>query len=156
MRELELTQDPADGSLWVLPGVGTLLRTGRISRAATAEAGGRRWLIKRFGLVRTGFTAGDEAGAVVGEVRHPIQGRSETLRWAGRELRLHFDGPESSGYAVRDGDQRLALMTPKRRGKRPMDVLLEDPSADPGLLLFAGFIVQAYEDDASFPMADGV
>ena len=44
-------------------------------------------------------------------------------------------------------------MTPKRRGRRQLDVVLEDPSVDPGLLLFQAFIAQAYEDDASFPPA---
>ena len=35
-----------------------------------------------------------------------------------------------------------------------LDVVLDDPSVDPGLLLFEAFIAQAYEDDASFPPAE--
>lgn len=154
MRQVELLQDPGDKDRWVLPGVGSFLRTGRVSRAATAEAGERRWSIKRFGLVRTGFNASDEAGTVVGEVRNPISGRSDRLRWAGCDLRLVRDGPRLWGYALCDGDRRLAVMTPKRRGRRQLDVVLEDPSVDPGLLLFQAFIAQAYEDDASFPPAE--
>ena len=154
MTQVELLQDPGDEDRWVLPGVGSFLRTGRVSRAATAEAGGRRWSIKRVGLVRAGFTASDETGAVVGEIRNRISGRNDRLRWAGRDLRLVDDGPRLWGYALYDGEHRLALMTPKRRGKRQLDVVIEDPSVDPGLLLFQAFIVQAYEDDASFPPAE--
>lgn len=150
-RERELLQDPGDEDRWVLPGVGSFQRTGRVSRAATAEAGGRRWSFRRVGLVRTGFTATDEGGATVGEVRNPITGRSDRLRWAGRDLRLVRDGPQRRGYALCDGHRRLASMTPRRRGKRQLDVALEDPTVDPGLLLFAAFIAQAHEDDASFP-----
>ena len=113
MREVELVQDPGDKDRWVLPGVGSFLRTGRVSRGAIAEAGKRRWSIKRFGLVRTGFNASDEAGTVVGEVRNPISGRSDGLRWAGRDLRQLRDGPRRWGYALCDGDRRLAVMTPK-------------------------------------------
>ena len=36
-------------------------------------------------------------------------------------------------------------------GQRPLDVVVEDPTVDPGLLLFMAFVVQAYSDDASFP-----
>lgn len=56
---IQLTADPGDPALWILPGVGTLRRTGWTSRAATAEAGGRSWELARYGLVRTGFTATD-------------------------------------------------------------------------------------------------
>ncbi len=137
----------------MLPGVGSLLRTGRVSRAATAEAGGRRWSIKRFGLVRTGFTATDEAGGLVGELRNPIGGRSDRLRWAGHYLRLVRGASRAGGYALCDGDLLLAVMTPKRPGKRQLEVVVEDAAVDPGLLLFQAFIAQACEDDASFPPA---
>ncbi len=45
-------------------------------------------------------------------------------------------------------------MTSKRRSRRQLDIVLEDPSVDPGLLLFQAFIAQAYEDDASSPPAE--
>lgn len=46
-------------------------------------------------------------------------------------------------------------MAPKREGKRPLDVAMNDPTTDPGLLLFMAFVVQAYCDDASFPAPTG-
>ena len=156
MTAMELTCDLADGDLWVLAGVGTLRRTGRISRAATAEAGGRSWAIVRFGWVRPGFRAADETGATVGELPGRLMGRGATLRWGDRELSLRPDAARSGGYVLRDGERSLATMAPKREGKRPLDVTVDDRTVGPGLLLFMAFVVQAYSDDASFPapMAD--
>jgi hypothetical protein len=111
---MELTCDPADGDVWVLAGVGTLRRTGRISRAATAEAGGRSWSIVRFGWVRPGFRASDEAGATVGELPGKLMGRSESLRWGDRALTLRPDAARRGGYVLRDGERPLATMAPKR------------------------------------------
>ena len=147
MTSMELVRDPADPRHWVLDGVGTLLRTDRMSRAATAEAGGRTWKIVRHGWIRTGFRSTDATGAVVGE-RSPKD--AEALRWSDRSLVLRRDGRERGGYVLLDGDRALATMTPKREGKRPLNVSVDDPTLDPGLLLFMAFIVQAYADDASF------
>ena len=77
--------------------------------------------------------------------------RSETLRWGDRHLSLRPDAAPGGGYVLRDGERPLATMTPKREGKRPLRVVVEDPAIDPGLLLFTAFVVQAYSDDASFP-----
>jgi hypothetical protein len=155
VRATELTRDRADAALWVLDGVGVLRRTGRISRAATAEADGRSWQIVRYGWVRTGFRAADATGAIVGELKGKRFGRGEALRWADRELRLQPDEARGAGYVLLDGERRLATMTPKREGKRPLDVIVEDPAPDAGLLLFMAFVVQAYSDDASFPPPTG-
>ena len=151
MTAIELTCDLVDGDLWVLESIGTLRRTGRISRAATAEAGGRSWSIVRFGWVRTGFRATDETGATAGELPGRLMRRSETLRWGDRALTLRPDDGRPGGYVLRDGERPLAAMAPKREGKRPLHVVVEDPAIDPGLLLFMVFVVQAYSDDASFP-----
>jgi len=149
VREAVLVPDAADGSRWLLPGVGVLRRTGRVSRAATAEAGGRTWTIARRGLVRPGFTAADETGAVVGARRDGLTGRGEDLRWAGRRLTLRPDG-DSGGHVLCDGGRRLARMASVEQGRRPLAVVIDDPATDAGLLLFVAFIVQAYSDDASF------
>jgi len=156
MTVLELTCDPADDRLWTLDGVGTLRRTGWISRAATAEASGRSWAIARHGWARPGFRAADETGAVVGELKGAFASRGETLRWSGRELALRPTRLRRGGHALLDGERVLATMTPKREGKRPLDVTLEDRAVDPGLLLFVVFVVQARSDDASFGGPTGV
>ena len=147
---MQLTRDAGDGNLWVLDGVGTLRRTGRVSRAATADAGGARWQIVRHGWVRPGFAATDAAtGAVVGELPGRWLGRGERLRWSERDLVLRGDGGD--GYELLDGERRLAVLTPRRAGRRPLDIVVEAPGVDAGLLLFTAFVVQAYSDDASFP-----
>ena len=79
--------------------------------------------------------------------------RGETLRWFDRELTLRPDGLRRGGYVLLDGERSLATMTPKREGKRPLDVIADDEALDAGLLLFIAFIVQAYTDDASFSSA---
>jgi hypothetical protein len=155
MSESELTRDPADERLWLLHRVGVLRRTGRISRAATAEADGCSWQIVRYGWIRTGFRATDATGATVGELKRRRSGRGEALRWGDRELRLQPDGARRGGYVLLDGERGLATMTPKREGQRPLDVVVEDPALDSGLLLFMAFVVQAYSDDASFPPPTG-
>jgi len=147
---MELTRDNVDADLWVLEGVGTLRRTGRISRAATAEAGGLSWQIVRRGWVRPGFRAADATGAVVGELKGSFMDRGETLRWSDRALILRADELRRGGYVLLEGERRLASMAPERFGKRPLDVTLDDLTVDPGLLLFMAFVVQAYSDDASF------
>lgn len=151
---MKLTCDPAGGSLWVLPGVGTLRRTGRISRAATAEAVGRRWSIVRFGWVRTGFRAADEAGVPVGELPGKLMGRSEALRWGDRALTLRPDPARRGGHVLRDGERPLATMAPEREGKRPLDVVVEDSGRRRATAVMA-FVVRAYSDDASFPAPTG-
>ena len=77
--------------------------------------------------------------------------RGEALRWGDRELTLRPDAALRGGYVLRDGERPLATMAPKREGKRPLDVVVDDPAVDAGLLLFMAFVVQAYSDDASFP-----
>ncbi len=149
MTAMKLTRDSVDGDLWVLEGVGTLRRTGRISRAATAEAGALSWQSVRRGWVRPGFRAADATGAVVGEIKGRFMRRGETLRWADRVLVLRADELRRTGYVLLEGERRLASMAPKRSGKRPLDVTVDDPTIDPGLLLFMAFVVQAYSDDAS-------
>lgn len=71
------------------------------------------------------------------------------MRWSGRDLVLRGDGGD--GYVLLDGERRLAVMAPRRAGQRPLDVVVDDPGVDAGLLLFMAFVVQAYSDDASFP-----
>ena len=50
MADLELKRVPRDRRLYALNGVGTLRLEGLLSRAATGEAGGRRWRFSRRGF----------------------------------------------------------------------------------------------------------
>jgi hypothetical protein len=53
-------------------------------------------------------------------------------------------------YALADGDHELAVFEGKGWGRRPVKITVDDPRApDPGLLLFAAFVVRGLGEDAS-------
>jgi hypothetical protein len=149
MTDLELSRTEGDRRLYSLEGVGTLRFQGLASRAGAAEAGGTTWRIGRTGFWRRRIVAIDEAGAVAGEFEPRGLRRGGTVRWAGRELVL---GPASSWrerYALVDGDRELAVLDGKGWGRRPVTVTVDDPGAvEPGLLLFAAFVVRGLAEDA--------
>jgi hypothetical protein len=150
MPDLELTRAPGDRRLYALEGVGTLRLLGWWARSASAEAGGRSWELARGGLFRTVVTATDAAGSPVGEFRANGLKRGGTVDWAGRELRLGAASMWRERYALSDGARELAVIEGKGWGRRPVKVTVDDPAAlDPGLLLFAAFVVRGLAEDAS-------
>ena len=150
MPELELTRSREDRKLYVLDGVGTLRLQGWMSRGATAEADGRSWELGRRGIFTSGFEATDASGTVVGAFHGRTLRRGGTLRWGARELELRPASAWRSRYALADGERELAIFDGKGWGKRPVAVIVEDPSAiDPGLVLFAAFVVRGLAEDSS-------
>jgi hypothetical protein len=142
MIELELTRAPRDRRLYVLEGVGTLRFEGLFSRSATAEASGDRWRCARGGFWQRVVRAKDAAGTVVGEFVPRDIRRGGALRWAGREFTLRPVSPLRERYVLGEGDRDLAVIDGKSWGRRPVKVSLADPDAiEPGLLLFASFVV---------------
>ena len=92
--------------------------------------------------------ATDSAGAVVGTFDKRTLRRGGTLRWNGRELALHPDSAWRERYVLADGE--LATIEGKGWGKRPVKVAVGELGAsDPGLLLFAAFVVRAVTEDAA-------
>jgi hypothetical protein len=149
MPNLELTRTREDRRLYALEGVGTLRLEGFFSRSATAEATGSTWDIARRGILRASFEATDAAGAVVGEFDPRTVRRGGTLRWAGRELELRPAAMWKERYALADGDREIAVLDAKGWGKRPVRVTIDDAGAvEPGLLLFAAFVVRGLAEDA--------
>jgi hypothetical protein len=147
--ELELTRTREDRKLYALEGVGTLRLKGWLGRGATAQAGDRTWEIVRRGVFTPATEATDEAGAVAGAFRGRGIRRGGTLTWEGRELTLRPASAWRERYALADGDRELAVFDGKGWGKRPVAVRVEDPRAvEPGLLLFAAFVVRALAEDA--------
>ena len=54
-----------------------------------------------------------------------------------------------SRYALADGERELAVLDGKGWGKRPVAIVVDDLRAiDPGLLLFAAFVVRGLAEDA--------
>ena len=53
-------------------------------------------------------------------------------------------------YALARGDTELAIIDGKGWGRRPVAITINDPAGlEPGLLLFAAFVVRGLADDAS-------
>ncbi len=76
--------------------------------------------------------------------------RRTALSWAGRELALRPASRWRERYALADGDSELALFDGRGWGRRPVRVSVNDTSAvEPGLLLFAAFVVRGLAADAS-------
>lgn len=149
MAELELTRTPNDRRLYVLEGVGTLRLMSFGSRAAMAEADGRTWRLGRRQFWQRDIQATDATGAVVGEFEPRTLRRGGALRWAGRELFLRPASAWRERYALADGDRELAIFDGKGWGRRPVKVGVDALGAlEPGLLLFATFVVRGLAEDA--------
>jgi hypothetical protein len=151
MPELELTRSPGDRHLYVLDGVGTLRVGGWLSRGATAEAGSDSWQLGRRGMFKAAMQATDAAGGVAGEFEGRALRRGGTLRWDGREYELRPSSMWRERYALADGERELATIEGKGWGKRPVKVTVEDGAGalEPGLLLFAAYVVRALAEDAA-------
>ncbi|MEA2194514.1 MAG: hypothetical protein QOG42_948 [Solirubrobacteraceae bacterium] len=150
MAELALTRSPGSRRRYELAGFGTLRLGGWASRWATAESGDRRWGFARRGIFRARIEATDAAGTVVGEFAGRSIKRGGTLRWGRREYVLKPDSRWRERYALSDVTGTLATLEGKGWGKRPVRVDVDDHAAfEPGLLLFAAFVVRALAEDAT-------
>jgi hypothetical protein len=156
MIDLELTRKPGERRLYVLERVGTLRLEGVASQRATAEADGERWRLGRPRFWSRATEATDASGAVVGEFEPRTVRRGGVVRWAGRELALHPASSWRERYALTDGDRELALLEGGSWGRRPVKVSMDDLDAvEPGLLLFAAFLVRRLAHDAAAAAAAG-
>src|SRR4051812_40212504 len=150
MADLELTRAPDDRRLYVLDGVGRLRFERRLTgRPATAEAGDRRWRLSKS-MWRRAVEATDEAGAIVGTFDPRALRRGGALVWTRGGRRRRGASRWRERYAWADGDGGLALFDARGWGKRPVRIPLADPGAvEPGLVLFAAFVVRGLAEDAS-------
>ena len=149
MIDLELTRSPEDRRLYTLAGIGTLRLEGWASRRATAQAGSDRWRIARRGFWQRVIEADDAAGTAVGSYEPRTLHRGGTVRWDDREYALRPASMWRERYALASGDREVAILDGKGWGKRPVRVTVEDPAElEPGLLLFAAFVVRSLAEDA--------
>jgi hypothetical protein len=156
MIDLELKRTSGNRRLYALEGVGTLRLEGLASRSATAEAGGAGWRITRRGLWQRRIEATDESGNQVGEFQPRSLRRGGVLTWSGREFELRPASSWRERYALAVGDRELAVLDGKGWGGRPVKVSVDEPEAvDPGLLLFAAFVVRGLAEDANTAAAAG-
>jgi hypothetical protein len=149
MIDLELTRSPEDRRLYTLAGIGTLRLEGWASRRAIAQAGSDSWRIARRGFWHRAIEAADAAGTAVGSFEPRTLHRGGTVRWGDRELALRPASMWRERYALASGERELAILDGKGWGKRPVRVTVEDPAElEPGLLLFAAFVVRSLAEDA--------
>ena len=150
MTELALTRSSGDKRRYELDGIGTLRLGGLASRWATAEAGLRKWGFARRGILKSVIQATEPDGTVVGEFAGRSLKRGGGLRWEDHEYTLEPDSRWKEHYALVAADRTLATLEGKGWGKRPVRVAIDDDARiDPGLVLFAAFVVRALAEDAS-------
>jgi hypothetical protein len=150
MAELELTRSRDDRRLYEVEGVGTLRLGGFLSRGARAESGPAAWTFDRRGIWKTAIEATDAAGAVVGSFDPRALRRGGVLRWGGRDFELRPASMWKERYALAEGERELAVLDGKGWGKRPVRIAIDDPGlVEPGVLLFAAFVVRGLAEDAS-------
>jgi hypothetical protein len=150
MVDLVLERAPGERGLYTVPGVGALRFDGLFSRAATAEAGEKRWRVARRGFWGRRVEASDADGTTVGTFESRGLRRGGPVVWAGRELRLQPASAWRERYALVERDQELAVFDGKGWGRKPVAISIDDPDAlDPGLVLFTAFVVRGLADDAS-------
>lgn len=156
MTELELTRSANDRRLYVLEGAGTLRLEGLFSRSATAEAGGESWHLTRCGFWQRVMQATDAAGSVAGTFVPRGLRRGGTLRWGGRALILRPASHWRQRYALADEEREIVVLDGKRWGRRPVSVtILDRDGIEPGLLLFASFVVRQLAVNAAHASAAG-
>jgi hypothetical protein len=132
-----------------LTAFGTLRLEGFASRGATAEAAGTSWRIARRGFWQRRIEAIDAAGTAVGEFEPRGLRRGGTVRWAGRQLALRPASNWRERYALTDGERELVVLHGKGWGRRPVKLTIDDSEAvEPGLPLFAAFVVRGLAEDA--------
>jgi hypothetical protein len=144
MVDLVLTLSPDDPRLYTLERVGTLRLT-FASRGATAETGVDSWRIAHRRWWRGAMDATDAAGTAVGSFEPRTPRRGGAVRWDARELTLLPPKLGRERYVLASGDRELAILDGGGRNPRPVTVTVEDPGAiEPGLLLFAAFLVRGF------------
>jgi len=150
MTELELTRTPGDRRLYAVDGVGTLRLEGIWGRRATAEAAQTSWHIVSSGVWKRTLRATDAMGRVAGEFKPSSRRRGGPLRWGDREFTLRAASAWRERYALAEGDRELAILDGKGWGKQPVSITVDDVAElEPGLLLFATFVVRQLAEDAS-------
>jgi hypothetical protein len=149
VAELELQRVAGERRLYAVDGVGTIRLHGLVSRAATAEADGRRWRFERRSLWQRAVEATDETGEVAGTFEPRTIRRGGAVRWGPRELTLRAASSWRERYALADGERELATFDGKGWGRRPVAITVaEEADVEPGLLLFATFVVRGLAEDA--------
>jgi hypothetical protein len=94
--------------------------------------------------------ATDMDGTTIGAFEPREMRRGGAVLWNGRQFELRPSSAWRERYALVDGDDELAVFDGKGWGRKPVTISIADPGKlDPGLVLFAAFVVRSLADDAS-------
>ena len=150
MSELELTRCSPGRRLYSLEGVGTVRLEGLLGRTATAVADNETWRLSRRGFWQRGMEARDGADTVAGEYEPRGARRGGVIRWHGRELKLEPTSAFRERYSLTEPDEDPIILDGHGWGKRPVRIVVPQlDSTDPGLLLFATFVVHQLAGDTA-------
>lgn len=126
------------------------------SRWATAEAGPATWSFDRGAFWRRTIVATDAAGAVAGSFDPRALRLGGVLRWGDRALELRPASVWKERYALRRRRTRARGARCQELGRPPVRITVGNPVAvEPGVLLFAAFVVRQLADDASAAAGGG-
>ena len=153
--ELDLTRADGDRRLYLLEGIGTIRLQGLLMRAATAKSADTAWHFARHGFWQRTIQATESDGHVTGTFQPRDIRRGGILHWQAHHYTLRPDSAVRERYCLSGDGRELALLEAKGwwgwGTRRPLRLQLLDGTGafDPGLLLFASFIVRTVADDAS-------
>src|SRR3954453_23357827 len=145
--EFELERARGDRRRYVFGNAGSMRLQGLFGRNAAAEAGGEQWTFRRSLWTRT-IEAVAVSGEGVGEFHGRLLSSGGTIRWSGRELLLCRGTMWRERYILEDAGSKVARFDVRGWGRFPVSVRVEVPAkVEPGLLLFAAFVVRAAADE---------
>jgi hypothetical protein len=147
VTELELVRDSSDRRLYTLGDVGALRLLGWSARDADAKAGAGRWRFERPGLLGRRAVAIDETGGSVGSFDQHGLRRGGVLEWTGRTFELRAASTWRERYALADGESELVLLDTRGWSRTPVRITVQ-AEVEPGLLLFATYVVRTLAADA--------
>ena len=153
MREVQLSRSGADRRRYEIDGIGWLRSVGLLRlRAEAGDSGGQHWAFEPRGWAGHRAEALDGlSGLPVAEYRRTAKlSHGGMITWRSREYHL---GPASrwrQRYAISLGEEQLAEIAVKGRGKQPVTLYLAPAlETEPGLVLFACWLCQGFVTQSS-------
>jgi hypothetical protein len=153
MVEIQLIRAAGDRRVYELGTIGSLRLRGWLLRWATAIAGDRSYRFSRATWRSAAVDATDSQGNVIATFRPNQFRRGGELRWSGTAYALRPAALLRERYELFSVDREVASI--EARGwwgwgtRRPLTMRVMDHALDPGLLLFAAFVVRTLADKAS-------
>jgi hypothetical protein len=150
--EVELTRSADDRRRYELAGYGAERWAGRLSSAAELEARDARTYAATFrGWTRQAARVVDAAGNEVGGYRGASwRSHDGAVTWRSVAYEVRKESAWRNHYSLRLLEGPVLRLEARLWGRRPVKVSLVEPGLEPGLVLFAVWLVQTFvSQDAS-------